>query len=243
MSMEGIRRAAKKYKWLIGALVVLMVVGMVVSFSVWSDTDLAGNDFDKLPTKEKIARYEAALESYLPRNPEDIDLELATTLGDINMGLSSFYAAYAQEHKDDTERYEEYMQKFREHATEAITYFQQSLSLAEEGQLTDTERASYFSAQGLLNYSLGNYEESCKLYQEALSLTPSNYSVAINYSLALNASQGAQAALEYLQQFRLGIPSTETEAITELESYIAQYQAWIDMETSDDTATGEESNQ
>lgn len=225
MFMTKLRRATKKYRWVLIIIVIALAIGLIGSFATWNSGGGAhgNNNSAEASTLDQIEQIEAYLEQQLPADGEALDYSKANSLADLHMTLANLYnTAYQENSATDANAALTYYATAVDYATKAADYYQTALAEAPES-LNDLGKARLYASQANALMTAGDSETAQPLYEQAIALGADDYDINISYSQFLYYTQGLEAMETFLRGYIAKLPA-EDERISNAESYLSYVQ-------------------
>ncbi len=221
MFMQRIRQGTKKHGKLLIVIVVILAVGLVGSFAVWGAGSNTGRQPAEATTAEQIAQYEGYIASNEPAAGAQIDFSTASSMANLYSTLASLCATQAGE-ETDAAMATQYSDKATDAATKANDYYQIQLDTAPE-TLNDAGRAQILAGKAAALSYLQQADEAKALYQEVVTLDPTNINYAYSYVYFLYINSGLEEAQAYADTYLALVEedSEEYKTISNLIGYFA----------------------
>ena len=253
MLMQKIRRATKKHRKIIMAVVVLLIIGLVGSFAVWNSGSFnSGSDWEDMTYEQRVAAYEEYIPTVEPENITDADYAQATEMAGLyadlySLGMYASYEIYSSVDAEETEidpelekRAVAYSERAMEAALLSAQYYQQSIDKAGE-DLSESSLAQLYARKGSMLVA-GNDMENAKLaYDKAIELDGSNVNVISGYADYLYNVDGYEAAIEYLNTHMEGMDEESTEYAT-LSQQLGLYELYASVYNSTEESDNQDAN-
>ncbi|MGI6685987.1 MAG: hypothetical protein ACOX47_11070 [Bacillota bacterium] len=172
MVIQAIRRSKKKMRWPLIIMVVMLAVGLVGSFAIWSSPNVNSPGSEVQP-EDQIKNLQVSIDSLekdLTEKPKDFSI--VKSLADVRAQQAGLYAQI-----NDKEKSVEVFKKGLENYLSALDYAPEELN--EQGRADIMVQAAFCAS----NSDQGNVARS--LYQEAVKLVPEDFNTRYNYVLFL----------------------------------------------------------
>ena len=162
MFMQNIRRATRKHRKLLLAVVILLCVGMVGSFATWGSNKYDNNTpWDEKTYMEKAMYYQDYIDSLgYPEDVSQLTYDQAAELGDLYQTLSSLAKSAF-----DEESAAGYDTISNEALASAAKYLTRAAELAEDK--SDTEMQSMWENIASIHTTLGDSDSATAAYKKA----------------------------------------------------------------------------
>ncbi|MGI6630948.1 MAG: tetratricopeptide repeat protein [Bacillota bacterium] len=173
MVMQKIRHSKKKMRVPLIIMVIMLAVGLVGSFAIWSSPNVGGTAGNEIQPEEQIKNLQISIDSLekdLEENPKDFSV--VKSLADARYQQAGLYAQI-----NDREKSMEVFAKGLENYLSALDYAPEDLN--EKGRADIMVQAAFCAS----NSEQANVADA--LYQQAIELVPEDYTVFYNYVLFL----------------------------------------------------------
>ncbi|HWR57080.1 MAG TPA: hypothetical protein VN462_11250 [Negativicutes bacterium] len=174
MVMQAIRRSKKKMRIPLIIMVIVLAVGLIGSFAIWSSPDMQSNaPGNEANPEEQIKNLQVSIDSMeneLKEKPKDYSI--IKSLADVRYQQAGFYAQI-----NDKAKSEEVFAKGLENYLAALDYAPTELNA--QGQADIMVKAAYCASNS------GQDNTAGVLYQQAIELVPEDFAARYNYVLFL----------------------------------------------------------
>lgn len=191
MVIQTIRRSKRKMRWPLIIMVVMLAVGLVGSFAIWSSPNLGGSTGTEIKPEDQIKNLQVSIDSLeedLKEKPKDFSI--IKSLADVRYQQAGLYAQI-----NDQEKSVEVFKKGLENYLSALDYAPEELN--EKGRADIMVQAAFCASSSNQGSVAGT------LYQEAVKLVPEDFNIRYNYVLFLAFyQQNIQGAKEEIGRYK-----------------------------------------
>jgi len=191
MVIQKIRRGKNKMRLPLIIMVVMLAVGLVGSFAIWSSPNVNTTPGNEIAPEEQIKNLQVSIDSLekeLAEKPKDFSI--IKSLADARSQQAGLYAQV-----NDKKKSEEVFKQGLENYLSALDYAPEDLN--EKGRADIMVQAAFCAS----NSNQGSVAGT--LYQEAVKLVPEDFNVRYNYVLFLGFyQQNIPAAKEELARYK-----------------------------------------
>lgn len=175
MVMQAIRRGKNKWRGPLIIMVIVLAVGLVGSFAIWSSPNASNNaaGTGEIDPQEQIKNLQVSIDSMekeLAEKPKDFSL--LTSLADVRSQQGGFYAQV-----NDKEKSKEVFAKGLENYLAALDNAPAEINA--QGKADIMVSAAYCASNSEQANAAG------ALYQQAIELVPEDFTARYNYVLFL----------------------------------------------------------
>ncbi len=194
MVIQKIRNVTQNKRWLLITVVVVLIIGLLGSYVIWSTGDF-GNNNQGTDYKQQIAAYVeyiADTEKDLAEKPEDFSL--LQQLGDLNAQLGNVYVNDGQTENSSAA------------FLKAAEYYEKSLSFLPEG-LNEKGQTDIYADIALAYWlATGHDEQSEENFKKGIEISPYDFPINNNYIVYLYSTKGIDSAIAQAEAYRDSLP-------------------------------------
>ena len=197
MVIQKIRNTTQNKRWLLVAIVVVLIIGLLGSYVVWSTGDFSSGT-QNTDYKQQIAAYVeyiAEVEVDLAENPNDYSL--LQQLGDLNGQLGQAYVNDGQSENASAA------------FLKAVEYYEKSLTNLPEG-LNEKGQTDIYADIALAYWLAGGHDEQAEEnFKKGIELSPYDFSINNNYIVYIFNTQGVDAAIAQAELYYESLPDDD----------------------------------
>ncbi len=200
MSIQSMRNATQKNRWIMIIIAVLLIAGILITYAVSSSVGGTGLTDQEANVEQQIQYYQqavAALEEELANQPNDY-----STL--TQLGENYYNLAVMQGANGDSEGMDASLKA-------GIGYYQDALNNAPEN-LNDLGKAELDMKIGGMYFYTTEKDTGYEYMREAVNLVPENYDINVTYAYYLWMDGQYEQAIAVLEVLKDVLPADDEHA-------------------------------